>query len=167
MKITQIQEEEPLGTGGPIRHAKEVLLKDSSHPYFFVLNSDIVCEYNLDLLLEFHLTHGKEASIYMVTAEDPSKYGVILTDENGKVRKFEEKPNEFIASKVNAGLYIFNNTIIDKLPKRPCQLETEIFPVLADEGLLYAKNLDGYWMDVGNPKDFMIGTKLYLQYLRD
>jgi len=62
---------------------------------------------------------------------------------------------------------MFNYTLIDKLPKKPCMLESDIFPVLAEDGQLYAKHLDGFWMDVGNPKDFIIGTKLYLEFLRD
>ncbi|CDW81783.1 mannose-1-phosphate guanyltransferase [Stylonychia lemnae] len=167
VKITQIQEEEPLGTAGPIKHAREQLLKDATHPFFFVMNSDIVCEFNLDQLLEFHISHGKEASMYMTTAEDPSKYGVIVADENGRVSKFVEKPKEFVGSKVNAGLYIINNSLLDQLPKRPCMLETDIFPKLAEDGSLYVINLKGFWMDVGQPKDFMNGTKLYLQYLKD
>lgn len=81
MKIVCSQEEEPLGTAGPLRLAKELILQDNTCPYFFVFNSDIICEYPLENLLEFHKAHGKECSLMITSVEDPSKYGVVIVDE--------------------------------------------------------------------------------------
>lgn len=65
---------------------RDLLLKDATCPYFYVFNSDIVCEYNnLDSFLEFHKSHGKEASMLTTTVEDPSKFGVVVANEDGQV----------------------------------------------------------------------------------
>lgn len=58
-------------------------MKDSEHPFFFVLNSDIVCEYQLHGLLDFHKAHGKQASLMVTHVEDPSKYGIVIASEDG------------------------------------------------------------------------------------
>ena len=123
-------------------------------PFFFVFNSDIICEFPLSSMLEYHKTHGKEATMITTQVEDPSKYGVIImashsTEEGGRVAKFIEKPKEFVTNKVNAGLYIFNKTIIDRIELKPHFLERDIFPKLADEGQLYCLPLRGFWMDLG------------------
>ena len=103
----------------------------------------------------------------VTTVEDPSKYGVVMSGDDGLVTKFIEKPKEFISNKINAGLYIFNNSVLDKIEMRPHFLERDIFPKLAEEGELYCTQLKGFWMDIGQPKDFLLGTKYYLQFLRD
>ncbi len=172
------QEEEPLGTAGPIRLAKELIMcpthegKSEDCPFFFVFNSDVICEYPLQTMLEFHKSHGKEATMITKQVEDPSKYGVVVmsptsTEDGGRVTRFVEKPKEFLTNYVNAGLYIFNKSIVDRIELKPHFLEKDVFPRLAEEGQLYACPLRGFWMDLGQPKDFLLGTKYYLQHLKD
>ena len=99
----------------------------------------------------------------MTTAvEDPSKYGVVLANEEGRVYNFIEKPQEFLGNKVNAGLYIMNLSVIDKIGLRPHHLERDVFPKLAEEGLIQCTQLTGFWMDIGQPKDYLTGIKYYL-----
>ena len=99
----------------------------------------------------------------ITSVEDPSKYGVVAANEStGMVSKFFEKPKEFISNKVNAGLYIFNVTMLDRIELKPHYLERDVFPRLAEEGQLYCTPLKGFWMDIGQPKDYMTGTKYYL-----
>ncbi len=82
----------------------------------------------------------------MVTqVEDPSRYGVILYNEDGQVQDFIEKPTKPISNKINAGLYILNRAMIDRIPERPTSIEREIFPKIAAEKKLYAMVLDGIW----------------------
>jgi mannose-1-phosphate guanylyltransferase len=81
--------------------------------------------------------------------EDPSKYGVVVSNEDGRVTKFIEKPKEYVNNKINAGIYIFNHSIFDKLELRPSYLEKDIFPKLSEEGNLYSMQLSGFWMDIG------------------
>lgn len=104
----------------------------------------------------------------MVTeVEDPTKYGVIVSKENGQIESFVEKPSTFVSNKINAGLYLFSTKMIDRIPLKPTSIEREIFPAMAAEGVIYSKILKGFWMDIGQPKDFIRGTELYLKFLEE
>jgi len=167
VKITCSLEEVPLGTAGPICLAKDILKKDNSSGLFFVFNSDIICEYPLSKLVEFHKSHGKEGTIMVTSVEDPSKYGVVEADENGKISRFVEKPTVFVSNKINAGLYLFNTSMIDRIEAKPTSIEREIFPKMADDQQLYRMVLPGYWMDIGQPKDYLNGARLFLKSRED
>lgn len=148
-------ETEPLGTAGPIALAAEHL-KKSSEP-FFVLNSDIICEFPFRELAQFHNNHGKEGTIVVTRVEEPSKYGVVVYKDNGCIENFIEKPQEFISNKINAGLYILNPSVLNRIKLQPTSIEKEVFPGMANDGVLYAYELQGFWMDVGQPRDFLTG----------
>lgn len=99
---------------------------------------------------------------------EPSKYGVVVSDATtGKIARFVEKPQIYVGNKINAGIYIFNPSILDRIELKPTSIEKEIFPNMAEDGQLYAKTLEGFWMDVGQPKDFLAGMKLYMQFLKE
>lgn len=157
-------ETEPLGTAGPLALAKECLT--SSPDPFFVLNSDIICDFPFRQLEAFHRSHGQEGTIVVTKVEEPSKYGVVLYDEVGCIQDFIEKPQEFISNKINAGMYIFNPSVLDRIEIKPTSIEKEVFPVMAKEKQLFAFELAGFWMDIGQPKDFLTGMCLYLNSLR-
>eukprot|EP00741_Cyanophora_paradoxa_P001926 tig00000523_g1865.t1 len=160
VKITCSQETEPLGTAGPLALARDKL--NDGDP-FFVLNSDVSCDYPLEDLLKFHKAHGKEGTIMTTPVEEPSKYGVVVSEPDGKVLRFVEKPKEFVGNKINAGIYIFNPAILNRIELRPTSIEKETFPAMVNEGQLYQMVLPGFWMDVGQPKDFLTGMCLWLQ----
>ena len=156
-------EKEPLGTAGPLALARDVLLKDDTP--FFVLNSDVVCEFPFKELVEFHLKHGKEGTILVTKVEEPSKYGVVVnkSPESSEIDKFVEKPQVYVSNKINAGLYIFNTPMLNRIELRPTSIEKETFPEMAAAGQLHAMDLEGFWMDVGQPKDYLTGVGLYLK----
>ena len=80
--------------------------------------------------------------------EEPSKYGVVVySPENGQIDRFVEKPPEFVGNKINAGMYIFNTSIIDRIPLEPTSIEKEVFPKMASENQLYAMKLNGAKID--------------------
>jgi len=85
-------ESEPLGTAGPIRLAKDLILNDNPQGLCFVFNSDVICNYPLDQLIEFHKSHGKEGTIMVTEVKDPSKYGVVVANEAQQIQSFIEKP---------------------------------------------------------------------------
>jgi len=85
VKITCSLEDEPLGTAGPIRLAKDIILKDNADDLLFVFNSDVICHYPLDKMVEFHKSHKKQGTIMVTEVEDPTKYGVVVADENNKI----------------------------------------------------------------------------------
>ena len=112
--------------------AKDVILKDNHEGLFFVFNSDVICEYPLEQLIKFHKDHGQEGTIVVTEVEDPTKYGVVVSEESGKIKSFVEKPTVFISNKINAGLYLFNTSIIDRIEDKPTSIEREIFPLMAE-----------------------------------
>lgn len=118
-------------------------------------------------MLDFHRKHGKEGTIATTRVKDPSKFGVILSDENKKILSFIEKPQEFISDNINAGLYIFNKKFLDRVNPVPTSIEREVFPQMAKEEELYIFQLEGLWADIGQPKDYLIGTNLYLNDLAE
>ncbi|ESR42412.1 hypothetical protein CICLE_v10012040mg [Citrus x clementina] len=166
IKITCSQETEPLGTAGPLALARDKLIDDSGEP-FFVLNSDVISEYPLKQMIEFHRGRGGEASIMVTKVDEPSKYGVVVMEETtGKVEKFVEKPKNFVGNKINAGIYLLNPSVLDRIELKPTSIEKEVFPEIAAENKLFAMVLPGFWMDIGQPKDYITGLRLYLDFLQ-
>lgn len=183
IRITLSHESSPLGTAGPLALAKDQLLggdlnsipannnnnesvqHDHDKP-FFVLNSDIICDYPFQSMIDFHNSHKAEGTIVVTRVEEPSKYGVVVHDERGQVERFVEKPTEFVSNKINAGLYIFNKTILNRIELKPTSIEKETFPAMAKDKQLYAFQLSDYWMDVGQPIDYLKGMVLYLGWYR-
>ncbi|KAI5288835.1 mannose-1-phosphate guanyltransferase [Ascosphaera acerosa] len=159
-------ETEPLGTAGPLKLAEKILGKDDSP--FFVLNSDVICEYPFAQLAEFHKGHGNEGTIVVTKVEEPSKYGVIVhkPDHPSRIDRFVEKPVQFVGNRINAGIYILNPSVLRRIELRPTSIEQETFPAMAKDGQLHSFDLEGFWMDVGQPKDFLAGTCLYLSSLQ-
>ncbi|XP_015513914.1 mannose-1-phosphate guanyltransferase beta [Neodiprion lecontei] len=157
-------ESEPLGTAGPLALARDVL--SSSNDPFFVLNSDIICDFPFKELVNFHRNHGREGTIVVTKVEEPSKYGVVVYGEGGRINSFIEKPQEFVSNKINAGMYILNPSVLNRIKLQPTSIEKEVFPGMAQDGELYAMELQGFWMDVGQPKDFLTGMCMYLASLR-
>lgn len=154
-----------MGTAGPLKLAAEILGKDDTP--FFVLNSDVTCEYPFKDLAAFHNAHGDEGTIVVTKVEEPSKYGVIVHKPNhpSRIDRFVEKPVEFVGNRINAGIYIFNTSVLDRIELRPTSIEQETFPAMVRDGQLHSFDLEGFWMDVGQPKDFLSGTCLYLSSL--
>ncbi|WVR08652.1 mannose-1-phosphate guanyltransferase [Kwoniella sp. DSM 27419] len=157
-------ETEPLGTAGPLALAREILGKDDSP--FFVLNSDVTCTYPFEAFRDFHLAHKAEGSIMVTKVAEPSAYGVVVTKPGSTViDRFVEKPVEFVGNRINAGIYMFNPSVLDRIELRPTSIEKEVFPAIAADGQLHSFDLPGFWMDVGQPKDYLSGTCLYLSHL--
>lgn len=165
VNITFSVEAEPLGTAGPLKLAEKILGKDDKP--FFVLNSDVICEYPFEKLAEFHANHGEEGTIVVTKVEEPSKYGVIVhkPDHPSRIDRFVEKPVEYVGNRINAGIYILNPSVLKRIELRPTSIEQETFPAIVKDGQLHSFDLEGFWMDVGQPKDFLSGTCLYLSSL--
>lgn len=170
IKIKCSKEDSPLGTAGPIGLARDLYFnKDvckENIDYIFVFNADITCSYPLKKLLNFHIEKKAEGTIYTTKVEDPSKYGVIVSDKaTNKIIEFIEKPKEYISNDINAGLYVFSYSFLDRIETKQYSIEREVFPKLAKEGKLYSLPLEGFWMDIGQPKDFLKGSMFYLENL--
>eukprot|EP01084_Bolivina_argentea_P293285 504387_1 len=158
-------EKVPMGTAGPIKLNAQLLDPNDPDP-FFMLNADVIADYDFTRLLKFHQSHRGDGTIYVTPVQDPSRYGVVVADQHGKVSAFVEKPKDKkYGCEINAGLYILNKSVIDRVPMEPTSIERVIFPQMASEGKLYDVRLTGYWMDVGKPVDFLEGQNVFLNYI--
>jgi len=145
MNINYIEENEPLGTAGPlnlIKKPKEACI---------VCNGDELKEIDIPKMLDFHKTSGAKATLALRRVEDPSIYGV--AEMHGtKIRSFVEKPKkeEAPSNLINAGFYIMEPEVFDVIPKGRAMFEYDVFPKLASEGALHGYEFDGQWFDTGN-----------------
>lgn len=160
VNVTYSKEREPLGTGGAIKNAEEAIGHDEP---FLVLNGDVLAFPDLRKLISLHKEKGAVATISVHKVDKPERFGVILLDEIGRIKRFVEKPRRKIGNLINAGVYVFDPAIFDFIPKGRVSLEREVFPVLCERGLLYAFRLDGVWVDVGLPEDYLLANKLLLK----
>ena len=150
--IRYVTEPEPLGTAGAVRFAaREAGLDDT----FLVLNGDVLTDLDVGALIDFHRERGAEGTIALHRVEDPSAFGVVPTDEAGRVVAFVEKPpkDEAPTDLINAGTYVLEPSVVDRIPEgRQVSIERETFPALVDAGSLYAMAAETYWLDTGTPQ---------------
>lgn len=162
VEIAYAVEEEPLGTGGAIRHAAAHLVSGVDDPVM-VLNGDVLSGVDYAGLVADHVSAGALVTLHLVRVSDPSAYGLVPTDDSGRVLAFREKPTtpaEIVTDQINAGCYVFRRSAIDAIPTgRPVSVERETFPAFLAEGALVRGVVDdSYWLDLGTPWDFVRGS---------
>jgi mannose-1-phosphate guanylyltransferase len=148
-------ESEPLDTAGAVRFAAEEGGIDST---FLVVNGDVMTDLDVSALTNFHAERGAEGTIALTPVDDPSRYGVVPTDEHGRVEAFIEKPSPEDAPSnwINAGTYVLEPSVLDRIPAgRPCSIERETFPAMVADGTLFAMQSDAYWVDAGTPATYL------------
>ena len=155
-------EEEPLGTGGAIRHALTHLESGPDDPVF-IFNGDVLSGVDLEGLLHAHVRNDSDVTLYLTPVEDPRAYGLVPIDEDGRVQAFLEKPStpeEIVTDLINAGCYVFQRSIIEQIPEgRVVSVERETFPGLLAAGARVHGVVDrGYWLDLGTPLAFVQGS---------
>lgn len=89
-----------------------------------------------------------------------------MDEKAGMVEKFIEKPQTFMGSRINAGIYLFNPSVLDRIQLKPTSMEKEVFPKIVADKKLYGMIISGFWMDIGQPKNYISGLSLYLNFLR-
>jgi mannose-1-phosphate guanylyltransferase len=143
-------EDEPLDTAGAVRYAAVDAGIDER---FLVINSDVITDLDVTELLAFHDRTGAEATIALHEVDDPSRFGVVPTDDDGKVLAFVEKPpaGEAPTNRINAGTYVLEPSVLDRIDSgRKVSIERETFPALVADGTLFAMDDGGaYWLDAG------------------
>ncbi|HZU60460.1 MAG TPA: NDP-sugar synthase, partial [Solirubrobacteraceae bacterium] len=154
--IRYVEEPTPLGTGGALAFAGDLLAER-----FFMLNGDILTDIDLTAQLEQHEATGARATIALVGVEDPSAYGLVRRRPDHSVSEFLEKPrpDEIDTNLINAGAYILDRTILEEMPPPPSNvsIERDVFPRLVGRGL-FGWAADGYWIDIGTPERYLQGT---------
>lgn len=162
VELVVATEDEPLGTGGGIRHAAALLRSGPEAPVL-VFNGDTLTGLDVRHLVARHAETRASVSLALTRVEDPRAFGLVPTDADDRVIEFREKPTtpeEIVTDQINAGCYVFRREVIDEIPTgRPVSVEREIFPMLLDRGdRLTGVVDDGYWLDLGTPLAFVRGS---------
>ena len=162
VRLVYAVEPEPRDTAGAIRFAA---VEAGIDERFLVVNGDVLSDLDLSALLSFHdaahQRHGAEASIQLVGVDDPSPYGAVSTDGDGRVSAFVEKPRdgEGASAGINAGYYVLEPAVLERIPEgERTNLERETFPAMVGDGALFATPGTGWWIDVGTPERYLAAT---------
>ncbi|MBI4147086.1 NTP transferase domain-containing protein [Candidatus Woesearchaeota archaeon] len=155
VSITYIEEDEPLGTAGPLKLAKKYL-KES----FIVSNGDELKNINIPRMFRLHRRKGALGTLALTTVDDPSHYGVARLD-GSRIIEFVEKPKkeEAPSNLINAGFYILEPELIDMIPNGFSMLEKDVFPKLAKTGRLRGFPFAGQWFDIGTIERYKLAEK--------
>jgi mannose-1-phosphate guanylyltransferase / phosphomannomutase len=149
LSIEYSVEESPLGTAGSVRLASGKL--DDT---VLVISGDALCDIDLAALLAFHRDKQAAVTIGLKSVENPLEFGIVVTDEDGRIERFLEKPSwgQVFSDTINTGIYVLEPEVLRHVPSdRPYDFSKELFPLLLEMGRpLYGKVCDGYWQDIGN-----------------
>ncbi|MEM7140520.1 MAG: NDP-sugar synthase [Actinomycetota bacterium] len=148
-------EPEPLDTAGAVRFAAEAAGIDET---FIVINGDVFTDLDVTSVWNRHREVGAEGTIALTPVDDPSRYGVVPTDEDGRVLGFVEKPprDEAPTNWINAGTYVFEPSVLGRIDTgRKVSIERETFPAIVEDGGLWAVQSDAYWVDAGTPHTYL------------
>lgn len=164
VKLTYVLEESPLGTAGAVKNAERYLADGP----FLVFNGDVFTEIDLGAMSSLHRERGAKATIALTPVEDPSAYGVVETDDKGRVKRFVEKPprEEATTNLINAGIYILDEEVLQEIPPDTFYMfEHHVFPGLLEKGMpVYGYPSDEYWIDMGTPEKYL---ELHRSLLRE
>jgi len=152
----------PLGTAGPIKKAQKLLGKEP----FLVLNGDLITEIDYKALYKSHKEGKALATIALHEEKDPSRYGVAELVEGDKIKRFVEKPPKGTepSNLINAGVYVLSPKIFDFIPTgRAVSMEREIFPKLVENNSLFGYKVEGLWIDIGKPEEYLETNRLLLE----
>jgi mannose-1-phosphate guanylyltransferase len=158
VRLTVVREDEPLDTCGAVKNVEHLL--DGT---FLVLNGDILTSLDISSLVSYHHERETLATLTLTPVDDPSAYGLVPIDEDGRIERFIEKPraDEIVTNLVNAGTYVMEPEALNYVPGgQPFSFERPqvggLFPLLLAEGeALYGYTSDAYWLDIGTPRKYL------------
>jgi mannose-1-phosphate guanylyltransferase len=158
MTITYVIEDEPLGTAGAIKNVEQHITGP-----FFVLNGDVLTSLDLRAMTRYHKEKKGLGVLHLIRVDDPSAFGCVVHDKNGRITQFVEKPpkGSELTNEINAGTYLLEPRVLAMIPPaRNVSIERETFPKLLAEGQpLYAYTTDDYWLDVGRPEHYLAANR--------
>src|SRR6266571_3691756 len=151
VRLRYVVEKEPLGTGGGVKNAADLVAGT-----VFVFNGDVLTDVDLSAMQRFHAERDSRATIFLTRVTDPRQYGLVELDADSRLARFREKPaatETITTDTVNAGVYLLDAALIRRIPgDRPVSIEREFFPALiADRVPSYGWCAPAYWRDIGSP----------------
>ena len=151
-------EETPLGTAGSVRNAMEHLTER-----FLVISGDVLTDIDLSKIVAYHEEKGALATIGLAHVENPLEFGIVITQEDGRIERFLEKPSwgQVFSDTINTGIFVLEPEIFDYIaPDQAVDFSGEVFPrLLADDRPLYGAIAEGYWEDVGTLEAYLSAHK--------
>jgi mannose-1-phosphate guanylyltransferase / phosphomannomutase len=146
-------EESPMGTAGSVKLAEGAL----DEP-FLVISGDALCDIDLGALVRFHQEKEALVTIGLKSVDNPLEFGIVVTDEDGRIERFLEKPSwgQVFTDTINTGIYVLDPEVLRHVPEgQPYDFSKELFPLLLEMGRpLYGYVAEGYWQDIGNLDQF-------------
>jgi mannose-1-phosphate guanylyltransferase len=167
VRMTYAVESTPLDTAGAIGFAARAAGITGT---FIVANGDVMTDLNVADLVAFHRHSGAQATISLTPVDDPSQFGIVETDADGRVLRFVEKPQpgETKSHFASAGTYVMEESTLALMPgTEKLSIERVTFPQLVDEGGLYAMATDDYWIDAGRPDTYVQANCVIATQLRN
>lgn len=153
VKLNYVVEDTPLGTAGAVKNAERYL--DET---FLMLNGDIFTDLDITAMIDLHQERKAKATIALTPVDDPTSYGLIETDAEGRITRFLEKPkrSQVTTNTINAGTYTLEPEILAQMPPQTkISIEREVFPLLLEQGKpVYAYPSSAYWIDMGTPEKY-------------
>jgi len=146
-------ETDNLGTAGSVKNCRDFYRDED----FLVISADAACDYDLALLMRAHKEHGALATLALSAEKTPLRYGLAVTDGEGYIRSFIEKPDwpQVVTDLVNTGIYVLSPGAMERVPDGAFDFGRDLFPKLLREGaLLFGQVMQGYWRDIGTPQDY-------------
>lgn len=151
-RVRWITEREPLGTAGAIGGARDHL--DQT---FLALNGDVLTDLDIGALVERHRDRAARATIALTPVEDARAFGLVETDDSGRVLAFREKPTDRVPGTINAGTYVLEPGVLERIPSgEMVSIERDTFPGLIERGEpVFGFTDDAYWRDLGTPEAYL------------
>ena len=157
LDIQYSQEPDPLGTGGALRYGLPLIVTDSA----FVTNGDSYVNVNLRDFLAWHFENDLQVSLVLAYVSNTSRYGRVEVKEDGRIVKFDEKGASHGPGWVNAGVYVFNRSLIKSIPSgQSFSLEREFFPFLISKGL-YGFESESAFIDIGTTESYALAEEFF------
>jgi len=154
VKLVYVTEEEPLDTCGAVKNVEEHI-----KGRFLVFNGDVLTDLDLTSLIALHQDKKAKATLYLTHVEDPTAYGLVPLDENGRIMEFLEKPSpdQVTTDLINAGTYVLEPELLDRVPAgERYSFERQLFPGMLEDGIaMFGFPSDAYWMDIGAPSKYL------------
>lgn len=151
VKLRYSKEQEPLGTAGGVKNCESFYGRDD----FLIISGDAACDFDLKRLMEIHRETAAAVTVALYKSPSPLSYGLAVTDSDGRVRSFIEKPDwqRVVTDLVNTGIYVMNPKAMSYVPRGvQYDFAKDLFPLLLHSGdRIQGAVLDGYWCDIGSP----------------
>ena len=162
IKILYAVEKEPLGTGGAIRNAAQMLdLANLGDEPIVIFNGDVLSRHSIADQITFHQSKAADATLHLIEVEDARAFGCVPTAADGRVTAFLEKMDNPVTNSINAGCYVFHPSVLDRIPLgEVVSIERETFPALVESGRpVFGYKEQAYWLDVGTPAALFKGSR--------